>query len=131
MIQPSLFDNPPKSGSLNHDPDKAVGVYMGDGIGKITNPEYFNTTHLSGTELAESKAQTGLQDQRVLDIFKFHQQKFTPVQVWEQYQNWHGRVCLTSIRRSMTVLTKKGLLRKTDEKRMGKYGKVNYVWEVV
>lgn len=111
MIQPSLFET----------------------FAEMTKPvpsDFFNTIHISGSELAESKAQTGLQDHRVLEIYQ-KSRKLTPLEAWEAYSSLFPVCPLTSIRRSITVLTGRGLLRKTDEKRMGKYGKVNYVWEVV
>ena len=92
--------------------------------------EFFNTIHLSGTELKEAKEQTGLQDQRVLEIFRGYGE-LTPVDCWQAYCCRFPECPLTSIRRSITVLTGKGLLMKLDKMKPGRYGKKNYLWKIV
>ncbi len=91
--------------------------------------QFYNTIHLEGQELAQAKEQTGLQDQRILAIFQ-KGGKLTPVEAWEAYCRDFPAPPLTSIRRSITVLTGKGQLLKTTEMREGKYGKKNFVWKI-
>lgn len=93
-------------------------------------PAFFNTLHLEGKELKEATTQTGKQDSRVLDIFR-KAGKLTPVDAWEAYCRDFPVCPLTSIRRSITVLTGLGLLQKLNEKKPGKYGKDNYCWKIV
>jgi hypothetical protein len=93
------------------------------------NKNYFNTIRDSGIELSESKRKATIQDNRVFEIISKYK-SLTPCQVSELYDKIYSPAPLTSIRRSMTVLTCKGLLIKTDEKRNGKFGKKNYCWKV-
>lgn len=91
---------------------------------------FYNTIHLEGQELAQAKEQTGLQDARVLGLFEFYDKSLTPFEVHELYQNAYGRVCITSVRRSITCLTDSGKLVKTSEMRQGGFGKKNYCWKL-
>ena len=93
-------------------------------------PEYFNTTHLSGTELKAAKDQTGLQNSRVLAIYHVRGE-LTPVECWEFYCRQYPACPLTSIRRAINSLTGLNLLQKLETKKMGMYGKKNYVWRIV
>ena len=92
------------------------------------NKDFYNTIHLSGTDLTEAKEQTGVQSQRILEIYK-KAIKLTPVEAWEAYCELYPAALLTSIRRSITSLTGQGLLIKTSEMRQGRYGKKNYIWK--
>lgn len=93
--------------------------------------DFFNTINLNGAELTKAKEQTGLQDQRVLELFKrVGDGSMTPIRVHELYQFYFKETPLTSIRRSMTMLTNKGLLEKTNFMKMEKYGKSNYCWKL-
>ena len=38
---------------------------------------------------------------------------------------------ITSVRRSITDLTKEGYLEKTSEQRKGLYGKKEYIWRII
>jgi len=103
-----------------------------DIFGKLAEyfrPSFFNTIHLPEPDLKAAKAQTGLQDQRVMAIFR-EKGKLTPVEAWEAYCQAFPACPLTSIRRSITVLTGRGLLRKLPEMKAGRFGKPNYVWSV-
>lgn len=89
---------------------------------------FFNTIHLSGNNLAEATGQALKQDERVLQILKAG--AMTPIQVSKVYNQLYPEAPLTSIRRSMTVLTKKGFLEKCFEMKQEKYGKENHLWRV-
>ena len=93
----------------------------------MTQLSFFNTIHLSGNGLKEAQEQTGLQDIRVLALFREYK-TLTPFQAHETYCERFPECPVTSIRRSITVLTKKGLLIKTNESKIEKYGKKNYYW---
>lgn len=74
------------------------------------------------------------QDDEILAIYQarrdscpFHTSWLSPSQVWEKL----GQGCpLTSVRRSLCNLTKRGLLRKTGASRQGLYGKAENYWEL-
>lgn len=88
---------------------------------------YYNTTNekeLLCEYLNKAKTQTD----EVLKIFNEHK-KMSPATCWVIYGS--SRCPITSIRRSITVLTKDGKLRKCDTKVTGIYGRKEYQWEVI
>lgn len=103
---------------------------MGAILAPVPKAEFYNTIHLQGPELAAAKAQTADQDSRVLEIFR-KGGKLTPVDAWEAYCRDFPAPPLTSIRRSITVLTGQGKLQKLAEMKMGKFGKPNYLWQAL
>lgn len=92
------------------------------------NPQltiFYNTIHLAGSELSEATGQADIQNDRVLKIFD---RPMTPFEVLDEYEKLYPSCPLTSIRRSITTLTKRGLLEKTDKMKTEVYGKVNHYW---
>ena len=85
---------------------------------------FFNTIRLRSKRLEEAHEQTGKQDDIILTFFQKDKGLHTPCEVWKHFQQYP----LTSVRRSINTLTKKGLLLKTPFKREGIYGKKNYCW---
>lgn len=94
-----------------------------------TAKQFFNTIHLEGQELKQAKEQTGLQDQRVLEIFK-ELGNLTPLACSRAYDARFSPAPCTSIRRSINTLTGQGRLKKTSEMKIDIYGKKNYVWQL-
>ena len=92
------------------------------------NNSYFNTTSLFGDDLKACVSQAVKQDDRVLAIFKIKGCELTPAEAWAIYCDCFPDCPLTSIRRSITVLTDKGKLIKTGEMKDGIFGKPNYKW---
>lgn len=91
---------------------------------------FFDTIGLTDQELEERKIKAGTQNRTILDFFRSHPNyEFTPFQV-QRYCNMPN-VPITSIRRSITTLTKLGYLRMTPVKRMGDYGTMNNCWKLV
>ncbi len=89
---------------------------------------YFNTTGQSGTALTKFKRAAANQDDKVLDVFKrLSKSKLTPEQVWLQ-AGVSDATPITSIRRSLTNLTKRGELVKTDTMKWGPYGRPCHTW---
>lgn len=86
---------------------------------------YYNTTNQKGTTLKESHSKAESQEQKILNYFTA-KGKATPSEVWTTMST---DSLLTSVRRSITDLTKSGRLRKTEEKRTSIYGRPEYVWE--
>ena len=91
---------------------------------------YWNTTHLAGSELHQAKAITACQNAQVLDLFRKHGRPLTPSQVWRYASDGGSRVLLTSIRRSICVLTEAGALEKLESKRDGAYGRKEFEWRL-
>lgn len=91
--------------------------------------EFFNTIDLKGRELIEATSQAQKQDDRVLGIFKIFK-KMTPFEVSNIYNSRYPPAPVTSIRRSMTVLTKKGFLIMCDEMKKEVYGSPNHYWKL-
>lgn len=88
---------------------------------------YYNTTGSTGEELSEAKKKAATQNAIVLSFFRRRTKgKFTPAHVWKAVAP--KGVPLTSIRRSITNLTKTGWLLKTATKRIGEYGVKNFCW---
>ena len=89
---------------------------------------YFNTNHVRGRQLAEYEGKAATQDDRILAFFRKHSQaSFTPSQVH------HALIMscpITSVRRSVSSLTERGLLEKTETQRQGPYGRPEYCWRL-
>lgn len=90
---------------------------------------FFNTIDLTGRQLSEAENQAYKQDDRVLQILKSGD-KMTPFEVSEIYNSLYNEAPVTSIRRSMTVLTDRGLLQMCDEMKVERFGKPNHYWKV-
>ena len=94
---------------------------------------YFNTTNESGTTLKNNVARAKNQEEEIFNIFVYNQQilkinasGFTPSVLYDALETYP----ITSIRRALTNLTKQGKLIKTNEKRIGMYGRSEYVWKL-
>ena len=90
---------------------------------------YYNTTNKTGSELTASKEKAVYQKDIVLAIFKKFKQQFAPHQVHNLYPDSY-KVPLTSIRRAMSVLTRRGDLEKTDKKVVGPYAEPVHLWKL-
>jgi len=103
---------------------------------------YYNSTALTTPELFEAIKLATIQNDRVMLIFKAKARPMSPSEVWQVYQAWfQGRIPLTSIRRSITVLNTnivdyqynikvKAKLAKTGEYKIGIYGRREQLWEI-
>lgn len=90
---------------------------------------YFNTTNLTHSDLQTATGQAKKQDELVLNFFKDNpKESFSPDDVHKSI--FQDRTPLTSVRRSVTNLTKEGHLEKTDIKKRGSYGKLTYTWKL-
>lgn len=88
---------------------------------------YFNTTNESGTTLKNNVAKAKSQEEEIFAFFNSNND-------WcvRELLNWHpiSKYPITSVRRALTNLTKQGKLIKTNEKRIGMYGRSEYVWKL-
>jgi hypothetical protein len=89
---------------------------------------FFDTTQLPEPELHQAKAITACQNAQVLDLFRKHGRPLTPSQVWRYGCDEGLRWLLTSVRRSMCVLTEADALVKLETKRDGFYGRPEFEW---
>jgi len=88
---------------------------------------YFNTTHQVGTILEKATHKAWTQEQIIKEYYNFFGGEHTPFGIQENLE-WFD-VPITSVRRAMCNLTKRGFLVKTDNQIEGRYGKVNYTWK--
>jgi hypothetical protein len=94
---------------------------------------YFNTVNETGVDLFNYVKETRHQDELVLKCFQ-DDCMHSPSDVHEYLIAAHyitPSVPLTSIRRSITTLTRKGLLYKTGGRNRGPYGRAEYYWRKV
>lgn len=87
---------------------------------------YHNTTHVEGTELRTRTAKASAQQAEVLAYFRT-QRIASASQV---HKGLGERFLLTSVRRSITNLTKSGVLAKTSHKAMGPFGANEYLYAI-
>jgi Fe2+ or Zn2+ uptake regulation protein len=90
---------------------------------------YFDTTKLAKKELLDANAEATAQENNILQIFKKHS-PLSPSDVWRIYERNFGSILLTSVRRSITVLTKKGLLTKTNLQKISVYNAKEFIWKI-
>lgn len=92
---------------------------------------YHNTTNEVGSNLVSYDFTAQKQSDAVLDLFKIWK-RLSPSHCHLKYISG-GKVNtpLTSIRRSITDLTKEGKLEMTSEKMKGSYGRNEYIWKIV
>lgn len=88
---------------------------------------YYNTTNSIPEKLTAYLKATQTQDDAILTFFRANEQSFTPFEVQELVL---PKAPVTSVRRSMTNLTDRGFLVKTDEQRNGLYVRPNYCWRL-
>ena len=84
---------------------------------------YYNTTKENGNQLLMFVEKAKSQDERILLLMRKNKEQ-TPSELIKHFEN----TPITSIRRSLTNLTKQGKLTKTDNKKIGLYGRFEYVW---
>lgn len=86
---------------------------------------YYNTTNLNGADLKKSTGRAESQTEKILRFFLANPDRaFTPAEVYRAMDGF----LLTSVRRSMSDLTKSGDLIKTDTQALGNFGSANYKW---
>lgn len=91
---------------------------------------FFNTTGETNN-LPEYNSKAATQNERVLRILMEAKTHLTPFEILARYSAYYkSRTPITSIRRSLTVLTKKEKLEKVDIKKNGNWGRPNYQWRI-
>lgn len=98
----------------------------------MTTGTFYNTTAENGTDLNLYKSKTVAQDAKVLNFMQQNaEQKFTVCEIFDRLlaeKIIHDRTPRTSIGRSLNTLMNEGKVSKLQEKRIGYYGRPNYLW---
>jgi hypothetical protein len=100
-------------------------------FGEQRELEFHNTVPLEESALPEAREKASVQKGMVLDFFRRRfSMSFTPVNVHEALESDGSLILLTSVRRSISDLTKEGRLIKCQwsESKPGAYGKLNRTW---
>ena len=90
--------------------------------------DFHNTTNLSGVELYTAQGKAKTQSDVIIGMFR--RPKWSRLSPKDIKNLTDDRFIITSIRRSLTNLTKAGLLVKTEDKVMGMYGSPEHVWRI-
>jgi len=91
--------------------------------------EFYNTTGENKSVVEKTEASNSKQENLILSLFINHPfEEYTPFEV-SKYLNLPN-VPITSVRRAITNLTQKGFLFKTENKKQGDYGKINFCWRL-
>ena len=88
---------------------------------------YYNTTPIHDPDLAHAVAFAEHQDQAVLEFFS-RGGVWSPSMIWQYGQRTGRQWLLTSVRRSITTLTKAGALKMTGAQVDGPYGRKENTW---
>ncbi len=91
--------------------------------------KYYNTTNEKGSDLRKNISKANYQNVRVMELFqdKSSESAYSPSQVMNLAL---PDAPITSVRRAMSTLTKAGYLTKTQDKRYGIYGRLEYIWKL-
>lgn len=87
---------------------------------------FYNTIGLNSEEFKLALQNCNKQEYYIMLLFA-DDEACTPFEIQERYNALYPDIPITSVRRAMTDLTKKGLLAKSDKK-VERYGKMNHTW---
>jgi hypothetical protein len=90
-------------------------------------PAFHNTSGLRGADLVEATCKSLTQEERITKLFLAMPDGWT-ASPEDVHRRLGTRAPLTSIRRAMTNLTRRGVLLRTDAQRTGQYGRPVYLW---
>jgi predicted transcriptional regulator len=86
---------------------------------------FHNTTNEIGNQLQIFTQKAENQESEILEYF-YNKKKASASEAWQSFKHYP----ITSVRRSITNLTKQGFLEKTQDKKIGIYGKPEYIWKI-
>lgn len=90
--------------------------------------DFYNTIDEEGEVLVKSREDVDKQEDLVLDFFRQHpRDSFIPPEVRDAIL---PLAPITSVRRAITNLTQDDYLEKTEEQKLGLWGKMNYKWRL-
>ncbi len=94
---------------------------------------FYNTTGYSGDRLKAAKEKVASQEEVILGIFELNKDillVYRPAEMAVECELLGKDWPITSIRRAMYNLTRKGLLVKTDKQVEGPCGHKEYLWKL-
>lgn len=98
---------------------------------------YYNTNNETGQTLETSKKKASYQANVILDFFNRNAgQNYTPCEVltfcFPKHPHFNEGTPITSVRRTMTTLTKRGYLEKQskDKMKLGYQGRMVHTWKL-
>ena len=95
---------------------------------------YYNTTNEKGDKLISNLKKAKNQKEIVLSKFQLNWNKeFTPETMEHELKSENlinENTPLTSIRRAFSDLKKEGYITKTDQKHIGHFGRMTYLWKL-
>lgn len=92
--------------------------------------KFHNTIGASGQTLINFNQRVGKCERVILIVFETYRWPMTPPEVHKIMESLGYKYALTSIRRSMTDMTRSGLLVKGTEQKPGIYDVPNYTWRL-
>jgi tRNA(Leu) C34 or U34 (ribose-2'-O)-methylase TrmL len=90
---------------------------------------FYNTISLSEEELVKEEVNAISQEEKIYSLFKIYQ-RGTPSAIMKLYEERWPAIPITSVRRSLTNLTKENRLVMTDTMLTGLYNKPEHVWRI-
>lgn len=90
---------------------------------------FYNTINLDAKAIAIYSKKNTDQEERICNLMEVDK-PYSPFDIQKEYEKFFPEVPITSIRRAMTNLTKKGLLMKVGMKQE-RYGKPNHLWQKI
>jgi len=96
----------------------------------LTGIEFYNTINSKNPELEKNIKINQVQSKNIISIFKITKLALTPYQVHTIYKRYVGNILITSVRRSISNLTRLGVLTKLDKKIIEQYNSENYLWKL-
>ena len=93
-------------------------------------PSFYNTVDLKDQELKKAEKNCDHQEERILRIYATHGGELTPFDVCNVFNKLYKPIPITSVRRAITNLTKRGKLRKCDRMKTEIYGQPNHYWKL-
>lgn len=94
-------------------------------------PLVYSTDHFTEEQKAATKANANKQEARILEFFRDYVPAWGSIGVstiWAAISSTNEPI--TSFRRALTNLAKQGKVEKTDEVRMGMYGRNEHLWRL-
>jgi hypothetical protein len=92
---------------------------------------YFNTANLKNPALGKAEQRAKNQEDMILDFFVDNPHlKFTPSYVWNHFESQGKQWPITSVRRAITNLTKRGVIEKCITQKTGIYDMPEYEWKL-
>lgn len=91
---------------------------------------FYNTIGLTDQELTQARAQVAGQEKAILEVMSRAREALTPLQIEDILHETGEPILRSSVVRGLRNLVIAGLLVKTDELVIERYGKKNHLWKL-